>query len=286
MRNEAFRNPTFDEEKYLISIKHLKTSTNDKILPTYHYHNCLEIIIILKGNIEGVFNNMIQEIHSNSLIVIGKDLPHKIISHSHDAEGILIHIPYALLIQNCELSHEMDSELNYIHHSKYGFIYNSPKLTKSISSLCRKINKNNGFQKLSLIFQLLDTISSAKERENLTTSPPYSNNSDSLSSIDRTFQYLYDNFTKNTTLKDVAGYANQNPTALCKAFKKASGFTIFQFLNKLRIEKACKLLTSTNLEITTIAYNVGYSTFSHFHTQFKLYIGISPKKYRMKILHK
>ena len=102
-------------------------------------------------------------------------------------------------------------------------------------------------------------------------------------SIDRTFRYLYDHYTERQTLDEIAAYANQNKTALCRAFKKASGYSIFGFINRLRVERACELLRNTDESITNIAYLVGYNTFSHFNLQFHAVMNMSPSEYRKEI---
>ena len=58
--------------------------------------------------------------------------------------------------------------------------------------------------------------------------------------------------------------------------------TIFSFINKLRIEKACVLLKSTDLNISEIAFEVGYNTISNFNAQFQHFTQMSAKQYRDK----
>ena len=84
-------------------------------------------------------------------------------------------------------------------------------------------------------------------------------------------------------MEEVAQAANQNPTALCRSFKRVAGCTILQFLNRLRIEKACQLLQSTDMTVSQIAFQVGFNTFAHFSTQFKSRLGLSPTDFRNKL---
>ncbi|WP_074435132.1 helix-turn-helix domain-containing protein [Bacteroides timonensis] len=75
-------------------------------------------------------------------------------------------------------------------------------------------------------------------------------------------------------------WRKQNASSLCRAFKKACGSTIFQFINRLRIEKACSLLKNTDLSITQIAYQVGFNSLAHFNNQFKKFARTLPGVYR------
>ena len=83
-------------------------------------------------------------------------------------------------------------------------------------------------------------------------------------------------------MSKLAAYAGQNPSALCRSFKKSSGYTIGQFCTRLRIEYACNLLLTTNMDISQIAYQSGYNSYPHFCTQFKQVMQMSPTAYRDK----
>lgn len=55
--------------------------------------------------------------------------------------------------------------------------------------------------------------------------------------LQRTYDYLYLDMPNEITVEEISKYANINPTALCCTFKSKSRMIIFQFLNKIRIEK-------------------------------------------------
>jgi len=62
--------------------------------------------------------------------------------------------------------------------------------------------------------------------------------------------------------------------------KKVSGLPFKQYLNRLRLEEAKRLLTQTDLQVSDIAYKVGYGNISHFNRVFKDHLGISPNDFR------
>ena len=69
-----------------------------------------------------------------------------------------------------------------------------------------------------------------------------------------------------------------------RIFKKETGKTIFSSLTKVRISQAKMLLTSGNLPIKTIAFQVGYEDIYYFSNAFKKETGVSPTRYRKMIL--
>ena len=71
--------------------------------------------------------------------------------------------------------------------------------------------------------------------------------------------------------------------SICRYFKNKTNKTIFEYLNEIRIEHACKLLMYSNLAISQIAYDVGFNNLSHFNKQFKVITKQTPTMYRENI---
>ncbi len=81
----------------------------------------------------------------------------------------------------------------------------------------------------------------------------------------------------------VRGAYRQNPTSLCRYFKKSTDKSIFQVLAEIRIEYACKLLANSDLTITKVAFSSGYNTPTLFFEQFQKIIHFTPAEYRREI---
>jgi AraC family transcriptional regulator len=58
------------------------------------------------------------------------------------------------------------------------------------------------------------------------------------------------------------------------------GIAPHQYLVKLRVEKARKLLAQQTMSVEEVASRVGYADKAHFAAQFRKIVGISPKRYR------
>ncbi|MEI6752850.1 MAG: AraC family transcriptional regulator [Paludibacter sp.] len=70
--------------------------------------------------------------------------------------------------------------------------------------------------------------------------------------------------------------------SLCRFFKMHVGITIFEYLNQIKKEFACKLLMDKDLSVLDVAIDSGYNNLSHFNKQFKLITGVTPKDYRSR----
>lgn len=84
------------------------------------------------------------------------------------------------------------------------------------------------------------------------------------------------------SLNSIAEHVYLNPAYFSKLYKKETGETYMEFLTKLRIEKAKKLLKETNIKTSDIGTAVGYPNPQYFTTLFKKVLGITPLEYREK----
>jgi AraC-like DNA-binding protein len=93
---------------------------------------------------------------------------------------------------------------------------------------------------------------------------------------------LDENFDKHITIPQLARQAGINEAKLKEGFREIYGRSVHTYLLQLRLEKAKQLLLTTELSITEITYEIGYSHVTHFTTLFKKEQGITPSEWRKK----
>ena len=92
--------------------------------------------------------------------------------------------------------------------------------------------------------------------------------------------YIARNYASKLTLDEVAGYVHLNASYFSSIFKKESGISFKEYLNRYRIMHSQKLLKTTRYSILDIAIASGFEEQSHFTKTFKKYAGITPAQYR------
>lgn len=97
--------------------------------------------------------------------------------------------------------------------------------------------------------------------------------------IDKIIKYINDNYNKPLTLSFVSKLFNFNYYYLSSYFSSHNDEGFNEFLNKIRIEKACTFLKQ-DIPISEISTLVGYSDQSYFCKVFKKFTGITPTKFR------
>ncbi len=99
------------------------------------------------------------------------------------------------------------------------------------------------------------------------------------SKIEEILSYINNNYTEKITLNDLCFLFGTNKTTICKSFKEAYGDTIVNYINKLRIKNAKKLIREGDLNLTQLSAKVGFSSIHYFSKTFKAYENQSPSEY-------
>ncbi|MDR1837361.1 MAG: helix-turn-helix domain-containing protein [Treponema sp.] len=92
--------------------------------------------------------------------------------------------------------------------------------------------------------------------------------------------FILENYTRKISLKEIADIAGLSPPYFSTIFKEEMGENLSKYLNRLRVEKASRLLLETDMSLSEIAACCCFEDQSWFSKIFKSYTGISPGKYR------
>lgn len=91
---------------------------------------------------------------------------------------------------------------------------------------------------------------------------------------------LEQEFVSPPSLVELARRAGTNEFKLKRGFRKLFGTTVFGYIRELRMKRARFLLEQGHLNVTEVAFEVGYSSLGHFSASFKQRFGALPSKYR------
>ena len=92
--------------------------------------------------------------------------------------------------------------------------------------------------------------------------------------------YMKAHYNEELTLKQVAELHYMSTGYLGKLFKKETGCSFHDYLNRIRIDKAKELLKNTNHFAYQVSGMVGYKDYNYFHKTFKKYAGVPPSEYQ------
>ena len=85
------------------------------------------------------------------------------------------------------------------------------------------------------------------------------------------------------SLSDIAAEMFVSTSTLSRIFKKSTGMYFADYVMRLRVRTSLGLLRSSDMNLTQIAMNCGFSTSSAFNRSFKKVMGIMPSEYRRQV---
>lgn len=105
----------------------------------------------------------------------------------------------------------------------------------------------------------------------------------SLAVVRRAKEFLHENLSAHIGLADVAQVAGVSPIYLTNLFKRVEGVPLHQYLLRLRLAESLRRLPDAS-DLTGLAYDVGFSSHSHFSAAFRSRFGLSPRQARLEAI--
>lgn len=104
------------------------------------------------------------------------------------------------------------------------------------------------------------------------------------STMERVVQYIHANYNQELRLEMLANIFGYNSAYLGKVFHQYMGDNFNNYLDKIRITEAKRLLAEDEYKVYEVAEKVGYTNINYFHNKFKKYVGVSPLNYKKACL--
>lgn len=99
-------------------------------------------------------------------------------------------------------------------------------------------------------------------------------------------QYIQEHLKEDLSRKTLAGAVFLSEDYISKIFMNVTGMSIPSYVTSCRVKKAQEYLRYSNLSVSQIALEVGYTNFSYFSKTFRDYTGCTPNEYRSRVQSK
>jgi len=101
-----------------------------------------------------------------------------------------------------------------------------------------------------------------------------------VQAVEAAVSYIQAHFRENLRLGQVPDSVYLSPFYFSRIFKQVTGYTFGEYVTRVRLEEAKRLLRETDLPIAEVARRVGYQNPGYFSGIFRRHLGISPSEYR------
>jgi AraC-like DNA-binding protein len=249
-----------------------------------HQHPEMQLTVIKQSHGTLIAGDYVGPFNAGDVFVIGPNQPHvfrndKIyFKKKSRAIAISIFFDETTIHPSFWLLPEMKPLQNFLRNSTGGYKIGGEK-KRLIGEMMGKLTTADGINKLVLFLEILKQLAAKKNIESLSRQIIQRNiKTYDGKRLNKVLEFTFKEYHRTIKLQEVAAIANLSTEAFCKYFKTRTRKTYISFLNEIRINNACKLLTEAD-----IGYETGFSNLSNFNRIFKKIKKVSPSHYRNQI---
>ncbi len=248
----------------------------------WHFHREMELTFFTQGEGTRFVGDSIAPFHAGDLVLLGENLPHYWHTRGNCA-GVSVqwHFPashpFWAFPENLPLT-------RLFQLADKGFRVNGPP-HREVSRLMAELPGLAGHAQLAAFLTILSALAegAGKEMESLSgRSFNLASESYHQKVISRAVQHLVANYRDVVRIEDLLDLTGMSRATFARQFKAHAGRTFSDFVNRLRLQAACRDLAETDRGILDIALASGFSQISFFNRVFRREFGCSPGEYRVR----
>lgn len=239
-----------------------------------HWHRSIEIFAIFEGNLRFFLNEEEFKMHAGEFLLVNSNEVHSIFSPKPNTT-VVIQIPLTVF------------EKYYTNEQFISFSHKPGVRNQELMELMRMmyrtyVERECGyeFKVQSYFYELLYTL--VTEYRNTEVSPEIVRSYRKLSRLTEITDYIKKNYQKEMSLESLAETFGYSPTYLSKMFQKYAKINYREYVQNVRLERACKELNATDHMISDIALNHGFANSKAFSNAFRKKYGTLPSDFRKK----
>jgi AraC-like DNA-binding protein len=254
---------------------------------TWHYHNNYELSFITEGSGKRIVGDSIEEFQPGDMAFIGRNIPHVWITDKETQtpsvrtlEMVYLQFPSGVLSSQLLSLPEFSFVKRAMELSERGIQIVGQTLNE-VSEIMLQLPYLKNFDRMLNFLKMMDIIGRSKSNVHL-ASKNYLKLRFSTGNkrIEIIHEYLMKNYHEEVNLSKLAEIVSMAEGSVCRFFKQNMGITLFEYLNQIKTEFACKLLMDHDLNIVEVCFDSGFNNISHFNKQFKKITGLTPSEYR------
>lgn len=241
-------------------------------------HNEYVITLLVEGEYK-IQQQEVLSITSGMVMLIPKGVPHKIVSGNNMTIWWLSFCSHCLELDEQQSIMQPFANIRQGHSSCLALSKSSERFVRSLFKQVMRCNENQNEDSFLVLKSLL-TLLLNEIKQSISINPQKTIQTDSP--VSRALTFIEQNSLSTISLKDVADFVNLSPNYLATQVKKATGFSVGQWITQNKLSQACTMLSHGNQSIEAIGEKIGWSDTTHFIRQFKKNYGVTPAQWRKR----
>lgn len=253
-----------------------------------HWHEEMEIIYVIEGNINITIQNNEYTVHKNEIALIAPESIHSI-RQNNDEHAVYFNILFRFsMLSGGKEAICKKKYLDPIYERKFimpEYLDDSNPIKSELEPLINNltdINWPDGNKNELLIKARLLEIMHIIKNHCKKVQGDEKNANEVNRKIKKSLIYLETNYHENITIAQIAKVSNFSESYFSKLFRQLTGSSFTRYLKDYRLERAAQMLRNSDSRVSNVAFLVGFNNLSYFTRAFKTKYKINPKAYKEK----
>ncbi|MBE6702324.1 MAG: AraC family transcriptional regulator [Ruminococcaceae bacterium] len=266
--------PDFPVQYYHINEDHPRYEMN------LHWHREIEIVRILQGELSLYLDSAEHLLCEGEVAFVGSGVLHRAEPRDCVYECVVFDL-------NLLARHGPGRVSEYALSILAGDIENRPiagerALILAVGELFSALAGEGAYYELKVYSAIANILYLLYRGGRIRLSERHSRQGSRRQSMALLLDWIEQNYADRITLTELAAVAGSTEKYLCRFFKEYTGNSPVEYINRLRVERACLSMAAGDRSITEIAMDSGFNDISYFCKIFKRYKGVSPREYRRR----
>ena len=250
-----------------------------------HFHNLTEIGICRYGDGNMYLDSEVYRYHDGTLTVIPENFPHITVSDGEnpnfweyiffDLKSIVEEIFPQNPVYQSKVIESLNKTAMFMGEDKDG------ELTVIINSIIEEAKKKKPYYQKKISFFLKTLVIDLVRKSDVQIEDEQSVKGTNMAQIAAALDYVNKNYDKPMKANDLAGICSMSETHFRRIFEEYINMSPMDYVNLIRIQRACDLMKKSNDSMDMVATKCGFATTSTFNRNFKKYLDTSPYQWKI-----
>lgn len=253
-------------------------------LARWHYHDEYELHLITSTAGKVFVGDWIGPFQAGQLVLTGPRLPHNWVSMDMPEGGVpqrdlVIQFTHEPLVRAAETIPELREVLPLLERARHGIEFFG--LSEVAEQHWHRVKQARGLRRLTAFCDFLADLSACTDYRLLSSVQLQSDDDEaSIDQIHAVVSRITDQLSDDHSAGALAAELGMSESKFSRFFRKATGNTFTDFVNRVRISRASQLLMDSGLQISQICYEVGFNNVANFNRRFLEIKGMTPSEFR------
>jgi len=252
----------------------------------WHFHPEYELHHVVSTSGRYFVGDFIGAFEPGNLVLTGPNLPHNWVSDVAPGEEVrvrsrVVQFTGGFFAEAMRLMPELAAFRPVLERSRSGLLF-GPATAAVVGPMLAELVRARGIRRIEVFMAVTGALGRAGDARTLASASYLPDPSAFMSAgINEALAYINDNLTGSFSEADLARVAGLSPGAFSRSFRRHTGLTLVQFVNRLRLNLACQLLMGdAAMRITDVCFSSGFNNISNFNRQFLAQKGMTPSRFR------